>query len=148
METQRGFTLIELMVVIAIIATLSAIGVPAYQRYIQKAAMTDMLQAMTPYKMAVELCVLDSGTADECNAGSKGIPTGAASRYVSAVSVSRGVITLTGAQTLQGLTVTMTPTPDSNGLMRWARSCSAAESSALQDTCREVFRFDDTAEPS
>lgn len=148
METQRGFTLIELMVVIAIIATLSAIGVPAYQRYIQKAAMTDMLQAMTPYKMAVELCVLDSGGPEACNAGSQGIPAGAASRYVSAVSVSQGVITLTGAQTLQGLTVAMTPTPDSNGLMRWTRSCSAADSNALQDTCREVFRFDDAAEPS
>lgn len=74
METQRGFTLIELMVVISIIAILSAIGIPAYQRYIQKAAMTDMLQAMVPYKMAVELCALEGGGPSGCDAGSKGIP--------------------------------------------------------------------------
>ena len=46
MTTQQGFTLIELMIVIAIIAILSAIGVPAYQGYLQKAALTDMLQTM------------------------------------------------------------------------------------------------------
>jgi prepilin peptidase dependent protein D len=143
METQRGFTLIELMVVIAIIAILSAIGIPAYQRYIQKAAMTDMLQAMTPYKMAVELCVLEGGDTTGCDAGSKGIPTGATSRYVSAIQVNQGVITLTGTQTLQGLTVALTPTQDSTGLTHWTRLCTS--SSNLTETCQEVFRFDDAA---
>ncbi|MBL3525340.1 prepilin peptidase-dependent pilin [Serratia plymuthica] len=144
METQRGFTLIELMVVIAIIAILSAIGVPAYQRYIQKAAMTDMLQVMTPYKLAVELCVLDGGAPAGCNAGSKGIPTGGTSRYVSAIKVSQGVITLTGTQTLQGLTVALTPTQNASGLTRWTRQCTS-DNVNLQETCQEVFRFDDTA---
>lgn len=145
METQRGFTLIELMVVIAIIAILSAIGIPAYQRYIQKAAMTDMLQTMAPYKLAVELCVLDEGAPAGCEAGSKGIPIGGSSRYVSGVKVVKGVITLTGTQTLQGLAVALTPKSNADGLTRWSRLCSS-ENATLVEVCQEVFRFDNAAE--
>jgi prepilin peptidase dependent protein D len=88
--------------------------------------------------------VLDSGAPTGCNAGSQGIPTGDASRYVSAVQVNKGVISLTGTQTLQGLTVVLTPTQNTSGLTRWTRQCTSANAN-LQETCQEVFRFDTTA---
>jgi prepilin peptidase dependent protein D len=68
MNRQQGFTLIELMVVIGIIAILSAIGVPAYQNYLRKAALTDMLQTFVPYRTAIELCALDHGGVESCDA--------------------------------------------------------------------------------
>lgn len=145
MEAQRGFTLIELMVVIAIIAILSAIGIPAYQRYIQKAAMTDMLQAMVPYKMAIELCALENGSPTGCNGGSRGIPVGTPSRYVSSIEIKQGVIRLIGTQSLQGLTVALTPITGAEGSLRWTRQCSS-QNSNQQETCQEVFRFDNTGE--
>ncbi len=143
MEKQRGFTLIELMIVIAIIAILSAIGLPAYQGYLQKAALTDMLQTMVPYKTAVELCTIEQGAITPCNAGSNGVPTANGSRYVASVNVAAGVITLTGQESLNGLTVAMTPVWSSNeGQISWQRRC-ISDNTRLQDSCRDVFRFSD-----
>ena len=110
MDKQRGFTLIELMVVIGIIAILSAIGIPAYQNYLRKAALTDLLQTFVPYRTAIELCALDHGGLTVCDGGSNGIPSPTTTRYLSAMSVAKGVVTLTGQESLNGLGVTLTPT--------------------------------------
>lgn len=144
MNQQSGFTLFELMIAIAVVAILSAIGVPAYQGYVQKAAMTDMLQTMIPYKTAVEMCVLEQGSVQGCNSGSNGIGMGKkATRYVSQVSVTNGVIVLDGQSALQGLTVTLTPEFEaSSGDLAWRRNCaSAAANESLLSACNGVFRF-------
>ncbi|HEM7167425.1 TPA: prepilin-type N-terminal cleavage/methylation domain-containing protein, partial [Providencia stuartii] len=59
---QQGFSLIEIMVVIAIISILSAIAIPGYQGYMQKAAITDVLQTVLPYKNNIEICAFNKGS--------------------------------------------------------------------------------------
>jgi len=143
MERQRGFTLIELMIVIGIVAILSAIGLPAYQNYLQRAALTDMLQTMVPYKTAVELCAIERGGPAQCQAGQRGIPAAKGSRYVATLNVVNGTITLTGQESLTGLAVEMTPNWNAtDGTLSWQRTCTS-DNSSLRDSCLEQFRFAD-----
>ncbi|WP_409075239.1 prepilin peptidase-dependent pilin [Pantoea sp. C3] len=143
MNAQRGFTLVELMIVVGIVAILSAIGLPAYQNYLQRAALTDMLQTMVPYKTAVELCAIERGGPTQCQAGQRGIPAAKGSRYVSSLSVTNGIITLSGQESLNGLSVEMLPIWDSNeGGLNWQRSCTSSNTS-LRDNCLAQFRFAD-----
>jgi len=136
MKKQSGFTLIELMIVVAIVAILAAIALPAYQSYTKKARFTEVVSATGPYKTAIEICVQTNSvssmtdtteTGDTCgDAGGNGIPAEitAGTGNVGSVSVSGGVITATGSGAAGTDTFTLTPTIQSDFKVTWQRGGS------------------------
>ena len=74
LTTIHGFTLMELMIVIAIVGILVAVAIPSYQTYARRAHYTEVVQATAPYKIGVEECYQFSGQLDHCTSGQQGIP--------------------------------------------------------------------------
>ncbi len=124
----QGFTLIELMITIAIVGILAAIAIPSYQNYTRKAYYSEVVQATAPYRVAVGECVQNLGTLTGCNAGSNGIPAAITNAVgaVSSLAVANGVITVTPVAA-HGIVATdtyvLTPTVDANSnTITWASS--------------------------
>jgi prepilin-type N-terminal cleavage/methylation domain-containing protein len=74
MKKQTGFTLIELMIVVAIVAILAAIALPAYQNYTKKSKMTQLVAAAGGLKTAVEVCSQSYGVTNCTIGGGNGMP--------------------------------------------------------------------------
>ncbi|MEX0617426.1 MAG: prepilin-type N-terminal cleavage/methylation domain-containing protein [Pseudohongiellaceae bacterium] len=109
---QSGFTLIELMIVVAIIGVLAAVALPAYDNYTQRARFSEVIVATSPYKTALALAI-QSGRITElagANAGTAGIPPAAgASGWLASATVVDGVIIATGSADLNSHTYQLTP---------------------------------------
>lgn len=126
MNRRRGFTLIELMITIAIVGILAAIAIPSYVNYTRKAYYSEITQATAPYRVAVGECVQNLGTLTGCDAGANGIPAAIAAPVgaVASLAVASGVITVTPvAQNgiLSTDTYVLTPTLDATtGIVTWA----------------------------
>jgi type IV pilus assembly protein PilA len=126
MKKQSGFTLIELMIVVAIVAILAAIALPAYQDYTRRARATEVVVATGGFKTGVEVCAQSTQTLAGCNAGTNGIPapiSGASGSRVATMGVTDGVISGTGTGGT-GCSISLTPTLD-NGRVLWGPTSGA-----------------------
>lgn len=138
-KAQAGFTLIELMIVVAIIGILAAVAIPAYQNYTIKAKIANALSSVSSIKTAVGLCAQENGgVLTNCNAGAQGIPEFTPTKEVSAATVEAGVITLTLATGIgsgvDGETITMTPAAGAGGdTLVWTNATSITDNAAAAD---------------
>ena len=138
---QKGFTLIELMIVVAIIGILAAIALPAYQDYTARAQMSEALILADGQKGAVTEYYADKGVFPGSNA-SAGIAAASdiSGKYVAQVAVgTSGVITATMkasqvAAGITGTTLSLTPTA-SSGAVKWACT-SSAQNKYVPAACR------------
>lgn len=127
MNAQKGFTLIELMIVVAIIGILAAVAIPQYSDYTSRARASATINDIASYKQAVGMCAQELGALTACAAGSNGVPAAADTPNAVGLAVSAtGVITGTSAATATtgtALTFTYTPTLTASAAnMTWVMS--------------------------
>jgi len=130
-RTQSGFTLIELMIVVAIIGVLASLALPAYSNYTKKAKFAEVVSAGSAVKSSIDVCYQTEGALGLCDEFSElslaatSVTNGAnvASVAIDTTTATAGKIEVTGAATVDSATYTLTPTP-ANGTLTWASVCS------------------------
>ena len=124
-QIQQGFTLIELMIVIAIIAILASLALPAYQTYAKKAKFSEVVMATTAVKSAIDICYQTKGDLTVCDATDSQTVLNASTNATAgdhvfsvAVTDDLATITATGAAPVDDATYIIVPTP-ANGSLTW-----------------------------
>jgi len=137
-SVQKGFTLIELMIVVAIIGILAAIAIPAYQDYTIRAQVTEGLNLAGAVKASVAETYSQTG-AWPLDLTALGITNAPSGKYVSGVTIATGVISITYSGTapqqantnLNGLILGLKPLANANGDVTWI--CGNASLAGLPD---------------
>ena len=136
-KNQKGFTLIELMIVIAIIGILAAVAVPQYGVYTKRAKFSDVITQTAAAKTGVNLCFQEENALTNCTGGYGTIPADVATAVGSLASMTTaaGVITATGTDDVDDAIYKLTPTASTHGLT-WALDAADANSCVKLGLCK------------
>ena len=129
---QKGFTLIELMIVVAIIGILAAVALPAYQDYTTRAKISEVILMGAPAKLAVTETVSSIGGLASFTAANSGYTFPGATAYVSNVAITdaTGVVTITSSVPGAAGNIAFVPTAvGATGQLTWA--CNGALTTVL-----------------